>query len=357
MNKVSIIGPFPDPITGMSFLNQVLYKGFLDRKYDVDFYDTILKREFKSKQRQGKFELSYFFLALFGMLKLLFFIVKRNGGVFYFTPAQSMIGFLRFLPAFILAKIFGKRTIVHIHGSRFSRNFNCTNLFFKVLVRFSLIFIDRFILLGESLRQEHQNLLGKSKIYVCRNGVKAPHLTSHMKGYLKKINVLFLSNLMKDKGILDFFECIKTLNSERYEFHVAGIIEPAIYDVVNTELEQLKDKVVYHGAVYDDKKAALFNDAHIFVLPSYDEGQPVSIIEAYSYGCAVLTTNVGGVCDIFMQGKNGKYVLSGNPSSIADTLSTLSNSEYESYSKNNFAEYERNYTESKFISRLEGILF
>ena len=66
----------------------------------------------------------------------------------------------------------------------------------------------------------------------------------------------------------------------------------------------------YHGVVGNDQKQELFSKAHFFCLPTYYpyEGQPMSILEAYAFGCVVITTNHAGINDIFINGINGFQV-------------------------------------------------
>ena len=65
-------------------------------------------------------------------------------------------------------------------------------------------------------------------------------------------------------------------------------------------------QIRYHGVVDGVQKRTLFSRAHIFCLPtSYFEGQPISILEAYSSGCVVLTTGQDGILDIFKDTING----------------------------------------------------
>lgn len=356
MNKITLIGPFPDPVTGMTLLNKVFYTELKSRKIDVEYFDTILKREIKCKERQGKFEFGYFYLALLGIFDLLLFIIRRRGGVYYFTPAQSVVGYIRFIPAFAFSKIFGKRTVVHFHGSNFESNFKKTNFFYKFLIKISFKFIDRFVLLGESIKHTHEELLGKDKVYVCKNGAKPPSSVSKPQQASQKKNVLFLSNLMKDKGVFDILNAIKILDSDKFDFHFAGIIEPSVYDSVVSQLNSLGDRVQYHGAVYGDEKEYLLNQAHVFVLPSYDEGQPLSIIEAYSYGCSVLTTDVGGISDIFEHGCNGKLIPLADPVALAKTLLSITDSEYDLFKRNNLLAFDAQYKDSHFVKRLASIL-
>ncbi len=59
-----------------------------------------------------------------------------------------------------------------------------------------------------------------------------------------------------------------------------------------------------------DGRRDYLREAHVFCLPSYYpfEGQPVSILEAYASGCVVVTTDQGGIRDVFREGENGLWV-------------------------------------------------
>jgi glycosyltransferase involved in cell wall biosynthesis len=63
--------------------------------------------------------------------------------------------------------------------------------------------------------------------------------------------------------------------------------------------------VQFAGWVSGTKKAELLNKCDIYVLPSYNEGLPISILEAMSYGKPVISTNVGGIPEIVKPGFNG----------------------------------------------------
>lgn len=355
--SVSIIGPFPEPIHGMSISNELLlnyFSGFND--ISISYFDITLNRKLKSKDFQGKFDIYIFLLSLCNVLKLFLFIMKKRSDVFYITPPQSSLGYIRIVPAIILAKIIGSKIVIHIHGSRFNYYLERTTPIIRFLIKKSLNLADGFILLGESIQKSHQKLFEKKKVFICENGVEEPNIDVSLRKK-ESVNVLFLSNLMKEKGVFDFLDAIERIQpNEHYHFDIAGALEPSCEGQIKKRLEELGENVSYHGVVRGKDKETLFNKAHIFVLPSYDEGQPLSILEAYSYGCTVVTTNVGGISDIFSDNVNGKYVNVNDSKSIADTLVGISRSDLAFFSRNNRASFLQKFTQEAFAKRILDIL-
>ncbi|NOH20152.1 glycosyltransferase family 4 protein [Vibrio cyclitrophicus] len=357
MKNVAIIGPFPDPIHGMSLANQMLFNKFgSDENIVVSKFDIALSRKLKSKHLQGKLTLFNTLLAVSNLVKLCFYILNHRGWVFYITPPQSVLGYLRLLPAIVLCGILGSRLVVHFHGSVFISNIEKANPLLRTIIKWSFSFIDSVVLLGNSIYRTHKCIFEKNDIEVCLNGVPEPK--NHLKEYDKeKITVLFLSNLMKDKGIIDFLGAIGNLDSSRYHVDIAGAIEEHNYDVIKSKLSQLDFMATYHGVVSGEEKSKLFHKADVFVLPSYDEGQPLSILEAYSYGNTVITTDVGGIPDIFTDGKNGVFCQVGDSMSIFSAITGLDSKKLNLFSENNLIAYESNYTSDAFCQRVQSILW
>lgn len=67
----------------------------------------------------------------------------------------------------------------------------------------------------------------------------------------------------------------------------------------------IENIVKYEGWVNGEKKSTLLNMADAFILPSYTEGVPISILEAESYGLPILSTPVGGIPEIVVDERNG----------------------------------------------------
>ena len=86
---------------------------------------------------------------------------------------------------------------------------------------------------------------------------------------------------------------------------------------------KIEHRVSFVGWVNQEKAADLFATASVLVLPSYDEGLPLVILEALGRGVPVICTPVGEIPDFFEHKKTAYFVETGNVSSIADALVTL----------------------------------
>ena len=90
----------------------------------------------------------------------------------------------------------------------------------------------------------------------------------------------------------------------------------------------LGDSVTWEGEVAGERKQALLEQAHFFVLPtSYvNEGQPIAIIEALAFGCAVISTRHRTIPEMLADGRAGIVLDAPDPAGIADAITSLTNS-------------------------------
>ena len=117
--------------------------------------------------------------------------------------------------------------------------------------------------------------------------------------------------------------------------------------------------IIYHGDVCRNQKKQLFSKAHIFILPTlYAEGQPVSILEAYASGCAVITTGQKGIMDIFQDLINGYVVEPNSVNALNEILLKLPMKNYEltKVAINNLKMASTEFREKTFISKLSKVI-
>ena len=85
----------------------------------------------------------------------------------------------------------------------------------------------------------------------------------------------------------------------------------------------LGDAVTFLGWLPSGQVSEELANADAFVLPSYNEGLPMSLLEAMAAGLPVLSTPVGGIPEVVEHGVNGLIAEAGNIRSIADSMLAL----------------------------------
>jgi len=121
---------------------------------------------------------------------------------------------------------------------------------------------------------------------------------------------LLVARLLKDKGILEYVAAAGRLKKKYpesrfllvgwYDFHPTAI-QPA-----EVELWQKQQGIEYLG--YTDDVRVEMSKASVYVLPSYREGTPRTVLEAMAMGRSIITTNVPGCRETVVDGDNGFLV-------------------------------------------------
>lgn len=173
-----------------------------------------------------------------------------------------------------------------------------------------------------------------------------------------EINILFLSRVEINKGIYEAYNTYKILRKEYpyMNFIVAGD---------GFELEGIKgqvkkdniDRVRFIGFVRGEEKIKVFHESHILLFTSYEEGMPNAVLEAMAFGIPVVTTNVGGLRDFFIDKKNGYIVSENNPQILSEKIKELivDKELLLEISRNNFLIAGEKFYSSKVVKRLEDI--
>lgn len=353
--KILVIGPMPNPINGCSYANFILCRNLNLRGYDYDVVDTSTK--FISSKQGSTFSLKkgFAFLSIYGFIYKLF-----SATHVYFTPGQTFYGIIKYAPFFLVCILLRKPYVIHVHGNHLGAQFKELKGIKKNIFKYLISNASIGIVLSESLRSNFDGLLGSSKVCVVENFVENG-IYSSMDNCVKpkdKPRIVYLSNLMKEKGILELLDALIILKNKDIDFEalIAGAIELDIEKEVNQKLLLLKNHVKYLGSVSGSNKYEILKQSNIFILPTYYkmEGQPISILEALATGNIVVTTAHGGIPDVISI-KNGFFVVPKSVLSIADCVEKIAKDiavNVEEFSATNMAYSKKCFTEKTFTDKI-----
>ena len=261
--------------------------------------------------------------ALCAFLKLSYvLLINRNIKIVHIHTA-SYNSFSRSTYFVCLAKLFHKKVILHIHGGGFKDYYNTNPIWIKK----ELLKADCIIALTDSWKHYFQDELQLPHVYIVKNIISNPQILDVK--HDGRLHLLFLGFIIEKKGIFDLAEVIK---EHKYEWegklvlHVGGShdVERLQRFVNNNELENL---IQYEGWVSGEKKTYLLNLMDAYILPSYTEGLPISILESLSYGKPVITTSVGGIPEV-VNNRNGFLFIPGDKEAIYQIINGLINDHF-----------------------------
>lgn len=234
--------------------------------------------------------LSSFFLLFLGLIKNNVSLVHAH-----VSYKGSVIRKTIFL---CLCKIFKVKFVLHVHGSEFKKHFDKPNKLYRIVVRYLINSSDFVFVLSKSWKSYFLNNFSNKNVVVIKN-FPDPIYISQRQSPTKPFNIIFLGYLGERKGVYDLLKAFgksDVLRNSGAQLLIGG----------NGELDKVKkiiseenyQNIKLLGWVGTEEKKQLLLDADALTLPSYNEGLPISILEAMSSGLPVVSTFVGGIPDL-----------------------------------------------------------
>ncbi|NQZ04708.1 glycosyltransferase family 4 protein [Idiomarina sp.] len=126
----------------------------------------------------------------------------------------------------------------------------------------------------------------------------------------RSLKFLLVGRILGDKGVREYVAAAKIIKEkyENAEFHLVGGLDSNPEAIEEAEISSWTKSatVMWHGAVDDVRP--FIADSHVYVLPSYREGTPRSVLEAMSMGRPIITTDAPGCRETVVDGDNGFLV-------------------------------------------------
>ena len=218
---------------------------------------------------------------------------------------SSYVSFYRKSIFILLSFLFNRQIICHIHAGNFLIFYEKGN---KRIISYLLNKCTRIIVLSENIKKDFETKTGinTNKIKVIHNMITSQSYIT--RNYKSEINFLFMGHIYKEKGIFDLVKLFKdnySIYKEKFKLIIAGGLYQTNELIRFINDNKLNDIIIYEGWASGEKKEVLFKKANIFILPSYNEALPMSILEAMSYSLPIISTKVGAIPEIVKDRING----------------------------------------------------
>jgi len=232
-----------------------------------------------------------------------------------------------------LARRFGVATIFHLHDGRFAE-FAATGFgggLLRRCIRRTLETSSLVIVLSARWRDWVRGFAPRARVRVIGNPVRCPPDLEAIKQrnpqHSQVGRILFLGKIGEHKGAFDLIEAFARFDALIPGWRLAvggnGDVERFLAEAQRLGV---RDSVDYLGWVTGRQKDFELAATDIFVLPSYGEGMPMSVLEAMAFGLALITTPVGGIPDLMQPDRHGLWVNPGDVPGLVQCLERLANS-------------------------------
>lgn len=324
--RILLLIKIPPPITGATLMNKQVYDSECIRQnFDIRSITLSYANSVSDLGKVNFSKIKIFLKTIFRLNKELIF---ERPNVVYFQLSPIGFVFYRDLIYIIFIKFFRVKILFHLHGKGISEM--ASNRIQYLLYRFAFKNSD-IICLSELLKYDVKSVFD-GKIHIVNNGIpemgkpkpKTENLTEN-----EKVKLLFLSNLIKSKGILDFISALKLLNKRGIPFK--AIIVGGEGDINKEELNialkknNLTSIVEYVGPKYGKEKKEIYAVCDVVVFPTKNDTWGNVVLEAMQFAKPVVATNEGSIPEIIDNGVTGFIVDKAAPEQIAKKIEFLIN--------------------------------
>jgi glycosyltransferase involved in cell wall biosynthesis len=261
--------------------------------------------------------------AAFGLIKMMASLTLQKIDIVH-IHGGDIVSISRKLVYFRLARLFECKIIFHFHGASFLDQYSYAPELLRNGIARMFEKADLVICLSESWNRAVHDIAPSAKVKVIFNSINLPALQKTEVKCGNTVQIVFLGLIGERKGVFDLLEVVKCLIDDNYKvnFSIAGNGDT---ERLISEINRMNicEQVKYLGWINEQQRDALFRGADIFVLPSYAEGMPMSILEAMSYCLPIISTPVGGIPELVVDGETGFLVEPGDLQSLFEKITDL----------------------------------
>ncbi len=266
-------------------------------------------------------------LAVSATIRFITVCVFRSPGLVY-VHVGSNASLYRESFFILLGKRFRKKVITHFHAGDIDKYYPRQSKIGQKFIVYALGLSDRVIAVSQESASQIRRLNDDLRVVVIPNAIDTSAFAfADDKDRTERpdeiVRLLFVGATGKLKGERDLINALNLLKGHDL------VIKVTMLGYGAENLRQLFDElgveamVEHLGAVPMTERVAFYEQADIFVLPTYAEAMPVSVIEAMAAGLAVITTPVGGIPELITDGQEGLLFPVGNIEALAQMITYL----------------------------------
>jgi glycosyltransferase involved in cell wall biosynthesis len=364
VQHILVVGPVPPPYGGIASVIEDIANSDLSKEYVFEIFDRSAVFPPGAEGLIGK--------NLFRAKRFLRFFKKVRSGKYHFVHVHSsdpvFLGTTIFM---LLSRLAGAKILLHVHGTDWTSFYSEAPPFKKIYTWIGLRLPDKIVVLYQLWVDKIRNLRPTADVRVLRNFIHArnPPDTSEIEAARESLGltkdhfvVLTVGSVGKNKGSFEILKAVPKAiaKDDSIRFVLLGGEErPGNMAQLTSIVKEQKigQWVQLTGELKREKVPAFLGFAAIFLLPSFWEGMPVTIIEAMRSGLPIISTPVAGIPDMIENGVSGLLIKPGAPDEIAEAVLMLKQDKSlrEKLAAGAKATFEETFESSKVVEELRSL--
>jgi O-antigen/teichoic acid export membrane protein/glycosyltransferase involved in cell wall biosynthesis len=225
----------------------------------------------------------------------------------------------------VLGRLARQFVLVHCHAGNFEPYFAEQGKLGRKLILWGLGQSSKFIAVSLAMQRLLRSHWPEIECVMLPYGINASIFAGERAPANHSVRLLFIGKMGFLKGEQDLLQALQSVAKVAPNFRLDMLGQ--LSDTIAAECREsgLQPLIDHLGPVSLEERLAFFKRADVFVLPTYAEGTPISMLEAMAAGLPVVSTPVGGIPDVVEDGVEGFIVKPGDVEALADRLARLIN--------------------------------
>ena len=228
--------------------------------------------------------------------------------IIHYNFPLSKASIIRDVPFIKYAQLKKRKIVIHLHGGVYLTS-EKTPFYLNTMLKSVFGETTPIVALSQIERGAIMSRYNIENVSVLPNCVDIKEQLPVKDLNNKPLTFGYIGRITKEKGMEYLLDACKKLKKEGIEFKLllAGK-EDCVNEFIPCFTDSLGESFQYEGVVSGNKKEEFMNKLDLFVLPSFFEGLPMSLLECMAHGIIPLTTNVGSISDVVNDGENGVFI-------------------------------------------------
>jgi len=310
--KLLILGTLPPPVNGATIYFDTLLKTKVTRQFDIVFLDLKFA---DSIGDYGRFSLAKAGRFVGYAVRLCRILITSRIDLVYAAISFPPVSFVKDIFLVTICRLFGRRVVGCILGIGLENLYDHSGWFMKRFIKWGISLYHSFTTPSLKMYDRYfSRLLPLEKAQAVPFGIftDADVPNRNLIEASGSVRIIFYSNFVRSKGIDEALEAIPlvTRKNPNVSFLFVGAWDSEVHKSAAMSIVEstgIGEHLKFLGVVTGDARKTCLQESDIFLLPTYypSEGLPLAILEAMSYGCAIIATDHAATASAVEDGVNG----------------------------------------------------